>query len=150
MRAFSFTFQRKGWCISTETSLSNKILRTNILETVYFLIYWHVCFAKIKVHKMSRGGCRVQQGQGCQQTWKVREIWYFFKVRELSGNFENWSVKNKNPQKSGKGQGKIILNDTFFLLLLHVLAMAVFLHWIFNWKLFIIIIFYNCKIKQTF
>jgi len=60
MRAFSFTFQRKSWCISTETSLSNKILRKNILETVYFLIYWHVCFAKIKVHKMSRGGCRVQ------------------------------------------------------------------------------------------
>ena len=38
----------------------------------------------------------------------------FFKVRELSGNFENWSVKNKNPQKSGKIQGKIILKDTFF------------------------------------
>jgi len=32
----------------------------------------------------------------------------------LSGNFENWSVKNKNPQKSGKSQGKIILKDTFF------------------------------------
>jgi len=35
----------------------------------------------------------------------------------LSGNFENWSVKNKNPQKSGKSQGKIILKDTFFLLI---------------------------------
>jgi len=60
MRAFSFTFQRKSWCISTETSLSNKILIKNILETMYFLIYWHVCFAKIKIHKMSRGECRVQ------------------------------------------------------------------------------------------
>jgi len=38
----------------------------------------------------------------------------FFKVRELSGKFENWSVKNKNPQKSGKSQGKIILKDTIF------------------------------------
>jgi len=33
---------------------------------------------------------------------------------ELSGIIENWSVKNKNPQKSGKSQGKIILKDTFF------------------------------------
>jgi len=32
----------------------------------------------------------------------------------LSGNFENWSVKNKNTQKSGTGQGIIILKDTFF------------------------------------
>jgi len=32
----------------------------------------------------------------------------------LSGNFENWSGKNKNPQKSGKSQGKLILKDTFF------------------------------------
>jgi len=30
----------------------------------------------------------------------------FFKVRELSGKFENWSVKNKNPQKSGKNNFK--------------------------------------------
>jgi len=48
----------------------------------------------------------------------------------FQGNFEDWSVKNKNPQKSGKSQGKIILKDTFFLLLL--LAMAVFLHKIFH------------------
>jgi len=34
----------------------------------------------------------------------------FFKVRELSGNFENWSVKNKNSQKSGK----LFLKDTRF------------------------------------
>jgi len=32
----------------------------------------------------------------------------------LLGNFGNWSVKNKNPQKSGKSQGKIILKDAFF------------------------------------
>ena len=33
---------------------------------------------------------------------------------ELSGNFENWSVKNKNPQKSGKSQEKIVLKDKLF------------------------------------
>jgi len=36
-----------------------------------------------------------------------------FDIFSRSGNFENWSVKNKNPQKSGKRQGKIILKDTF-------------------------------------
>ena len=76
-----------------------------------------------------------------------------FDIFSRSGNCQGilkigqW--KNKNPQKSGKSQGKIILKDTFFQLLLHVLAMAVFLHWIFNWKVFIMIIFHNCKIKQT-
>lgn len=29
---------------------------------------------------------------------------FFFKVMELSGNFENWSVKIKNPEKSGKSK----------------------------------------------
>jgi len=37
-----------------------------------------------------------------------------FYIFSRSGNFENWSVINKNPQKSGKSQGKIILKDTFF------------------------------------
>jgi len=32
-----------------------------------------------------------------------------FDIFSRSGNFEKWSVKNKNPQKSGK----IILKDTF-------------------------------------
>ena len=108
-----------------------------------------VCWYIISKHRSSSIWVTIHL-QGCQQTWKVREIWYFFKVRELSGNFENWSVKNKNPQMSGKSQGKIILKGNFFLLLLHVLSMAVFLHWIFNWKIFNMIIFHTCKMKQTF
>ena len=52
-----------------------------------------------------RGGAfirsnRVPTGQG-----KVREICFFFKVREKSGNFKKWSVKFKNLKKSGKSQG---------------------------------------------
>ena len=43
---------------------------------------------------------RVPTGQG-----KVREICFFFKVREKSGNFKKWSVKFKNLKKSGKSQG---------------------------------------------
>ena len=43
---------------------------------------------------------RVPTGQG-----KVREICFFFKVREKSGNFKKWSVKLKNLKKSGKSQG---------------------------------------------
>ena len=39
-------------------------------------------------------------GQG-----KVREISFFFKVREKSGNFEKWSGKSENLKKSGKSQG---------------------------------------------
>ena len=35
----------------------------------------------------------------------VREIWFFFKVREKSGNFVKWSGKLENLQKSGKSQG---------------------------------------------
>jgi hypothetical protein len=37
-----------------------------------------------------------------------REIGYFFKVSEMSGKFEIWSVKYENPEKSVEIQGKII------------------------------------------
>ena len=36
---------------------------------------------------------------------KVREIWFFFKVREKSGNSVKLSGKLENLQKSGKSQG---------------------------------------------
>ena len=36
---------------------------------------------------------------------KVREICFFFKVREKSGNSVKWSGKLENHQKSGKSQG---------------------------------------------
>ena len=36
---------------------------------------------------------------------KVREIWFFFKVREKSGNSVKWSGKLENLQKSGKSLG---------------------------------------------
>ena len=36
---------------------------------------------------------------------KVREICFFFKVREKSGNSVKWSGKLENFQKSGKSQG---------------------------------------------
>ena len=36
---------------------------------------------------------------------KVRDIWFFFKVREKSGNSVKWSGKLENLQKSGKSQG---------------------------------------------
>ena len=36
---------------------------------------------------------------------KVREICFFFKVREKSGNSVKWSGKLENLQKSGKSQG---------------------------------------------
>ena len=42
---------------------------------------------------------------------KVREIWFFFKVREKSGNSVKWSGKLENLQKSGKSQG--ILKSCF-------------------------------------
>ena len=42
---------------------------------------------------------RVPTGQG-----KVREICFFFKVSEKSGNFEKWSGKLENLKKSGKSQ----------------------------------------------
>ena len=32
---------------------------------------------------------------------KVREIWFYFKVREKSGNSVKWSGKLENLQKSG-------------------------------------------------
>ena len=32
---------------------------------------------------------------------KVREIWFFFKVREKSGNSVKWSGKSESLQKSG-------------------------------------------------
>ena len=44
--------------------------------------------------------CRVPTRQG-----KVREIWFFFKVREKSGNFVKRSGKLEILQKSGKSQG---------------------------------------------
>jgi hypothetical protein len=37
---------------------------------------------------------------------KSQGNWVFFKVRELSENFEIWSVKNENPEKSGKNYFK--------------------------------------------
>ena len=36
---------------------------------------------------------------------KVREICFFFKVREKSGNSVKWSGKLESLQKSGKSQG---------------------------------------------
>ena len=42
---------------------------------------------------------------------KVREIRFFFKVREKSGNSVKWSGKLENLQKSGKSQG--ILKSCF-------------------------------------
>ena len=36
---------------------------------------------------------------------KVREICFFFKVREMSGNSVKWSGKLENLQRSGKSQG---------------------------------------------
>ena len=50
----------------------------------------------------------VPTGQG-----KVREICFFFKVSEKSGNFVKWSGKFGNLQKSGKSQG--ILKSYFNL-----------------------------------
>ena len=50
--------------------------------------------------------CRVPTRQG-----KVREICFFFKVREKSGNSVKWSGKLENLQKSGKSQG--ILKSCF-------------------------------------
>ena len=44
--------------------------------------------------------CRVPTRQG-----KVREVCFFFKVREKSGNSVKWSGKLENLQKSGKSQG---------------------------------------------
>ena len=35
----------------------------------------------------------------------IREIWFFFKVREKSGNSVKWSGKLENLQKSGKSKG---------------------------------------------
>ena len=45
----------------------------------------------------TRGRVPTRQG-------KVREIWFFFKVREKSGNSVKWSGKLENLQKSGKSQ----------------------------------------------
>ena len=96
--------------------------------TLRCLTFWHV----LSIHQ-----------QGCQRTWKVREIWYFFKVREWSGNFENWSVKNKNPQKSGKSQGKIMLKGIFFsitsIVYISLLALNISLTSILLWLFFIIV-----------
>ena len=48
---------------------------------------------------------RVPTGQG-----KVREICFYFKVREKSGNSVKWSGKLENLQKSGKRRNfKIML-----------------------------------------
>ena len=48
----------------------------------------------------SQCNCRVPTRQG-----KVREICFFFNVREKSGNSVKWSGKLENLQKSGKSQG---------------------------------------------
>ena len=53
-----------------------------------------------KASLCSRPLNRVPTRQG-----KVREIWFFFKVREKSGNSVKWSGKLENLQKSGKSQG---------------------------------------------
>ena len=51
-------------------------------------------YSKIGVYRDIQ---RVPTGQG-----KVREIIFFFKVREKSGNFEKSSGKLENLKKSGK------------------------------------------------
>ena len=57
-----------------------------------------------KCSKILNASClaknRVPTRQG-----KVREIWFFFKVREKSGNSVKWSGRLENLQKSGKSQG---------------------------------------------
>ena len=49
---------------------------------------------------IEKNNCRVPTGQG-----KVRDFYFFFKVREKSGNSVKWSGKLENLQKSGKSQG---------------------------------------------
>ena len=62
------------------------------------LIVYHGSDSGVFVHIISL--VRVPTCQG-----KVREIWFFFKVREKSGNSVKWSGKLENLQKSGKSQG---------------------------------------------
>ena len=59
----------------------------------------HVSNPHTKFGWISSNG-RVPTRQG-----KVREIRFFFKVREKSGNSVKWSGKLENLQKSGKSQG---------------------------------------------
>ena len=53
-----------------------------------------------EIVKVLMSSVRVPTRQG-----KVMEIWFFFKVREKSGNSVKWSGKLENLQKSGKSQG---------------------------------------------
>ena len=60
-------------------------------------MYW----TGLEINIKCNSNCyRVLSGHG-----KVREIWFFFKVREKSGNSVKWSWKLENLQKSGKSQG---------------------------------------------
>ena len=58
-------------------------------------------------HESSCFNCtyfRVATGQG-----KVREILFFFKIREKSGNFAKWLGKFKIPRKLGRSGNLLIL-----------------------------------------
>jgi len=52
-----------------------------------------------------RPGVTILHWQGSHGQGKVREKWFFFKVREKSGNFEIGQGNLKKKQKSGKSQG---------------------------------------------
>ena len=62
-----------------------------------FPAMWYVRPAKPRISLRIR--------QGAHRQGKVREICFFFKVREKSGNSVKWSGKLENLQKSGKSQG---------------------------------------------
>jgi len=49
--------------------------------------------------------------QGSHGQGKVREKWFFFKVREKSGNFEIGQRNLKNKQKSGKKSGNFVREE---------------------------------------
>ena len=59
-----------------------------------------VSYKRKYVHELLVNRFRVPTCQG-----KVREIWFFSKVREKSMNSVKWSGKLENLQKSGKSQG---------------------------------------------
>ena len=71
--------------------------KSNIIVDLNKFPHLGVCSATFPNLK---GPSRVPTRQG-----KVREIWFFFKVREKSGNSVKWSGKLENLQKSGKSQG---------------------------------------------
>ena len=78
--------------VDTPLALVLAFMREPIFLYMFARIYERICACRI----ISLYESRVPTGQG-----KVREICFFFKVREKSGNFKKWSVKFKNLKKSG-------------------------------------------------